>query len=123
LNQWDQAIQLAKAHNVKEIDKLLAKYASHLLEKDKILNAIELYRKANHFIDAAKLLFKVCCAIKRHFYLDFFFDLLRGDNFSHNIHFHAQFSRYQHTHDICFSFVLASVNSVSTLKVLSFMIL
>ncbi|XP_031567757.1 WD repeat-containing protein 35-like isoform X2 [Actinia tenebrosa] len=59
LNQWDQAIQLAKEHNVKEIDTLLAKYASHLLEKNKILNAIELYRKANHFIDAAKLLFKL----------------------------------------------------------------
>lgn len=43
LNQWDQAIQLAKEHNVKEIDTLLAKYASHLLEKNKILNAIELY--------------------------------------------------------------------------------
>ncbi|EDO46375.1 predicted protein [Nematostella vectensis] len=59
LNEWDLAIQLAKAHDVKEIDKLLAKYASHLLEKNKTLNAIELYRKANHFIDAAKLLFKL----------------------------------------------------------------
>ena len=43
LNQWDQAIELAKKHNVKEIDKLLAKYASHLLEKKKTLQAIELY--------------------------------------------------------------------------------
>lgn len=59
LNQWDQAIELAKRHNIKEIDTLLAKYATHLLEKNKTLDAIELYRKANHFIDAAKLLFKV----------------------------------------------------------------
>ena len=41
--QWDQAVELAKKHNVKEIDSLLVKYATHLLEKDKILNAVELY--------------------------------------------------------------------------------
>ena len=43
LNQWDQAIQLAKKHNIKEVDSLLVKYASHLMEKDKTLEAIELY--------------------------------------------------------------------------------
>ena len=43
LNQWDLAIDLAKQYNIKEIDTLLAKYASHLLEKNKTLNAIELY--------------------------------------------------------------------------------
>ncbi|XP_064652091.1 WD repeat-containing protein 35-like [Lineus longissimus] len=59
LNQWNTAIDLAKTHNVKEIDVLLAKYAQHLLEKNKTLNAIELYRKASHFLDAAKLLFKI----------------------------------------------------------------
>ena len=59
LNQWNQAIELAKAHNIREIGSLLAKYASHLLEKKKEIDAIELYRKANHFLDAAKLLFKV----------------------------------------------------------------
>jgi WD repeat-containing protein 35 len=58
--QWDQAVELAKQHNVKEIDTLLAKYASHLMEKEKVLSAIELYRKANHFTEAAKLLITVC---------------------------------------------------------------
>ena len=53
------AIDLAKTHNVKEIDSLLAKYAQHLLEKNKVFNAIELYRKAGHYLEAAKLLFKV----------------------------------------------------------------
>ena len=52
------AIDLAKTHNVREIDSLLAKYAQHLLEKNKIVNAIELYRKAGHYIEAAKLVFK-----------------------------------------------------------------
>lgn len=59
LNQWNEAIELAKKFNMKEIDGLLTKYASHLLEKNKIINAIELYRKANRFLDAAKLLYKV----------------------------------------------------------------
>lgn len=61
LNQWTTAIELAKSHNVKEIDALLTKYAQHLLQKKKIINAIELYRKAGNFLEAAKLLFKVSC--------------------------------------------------------------
>lgn len=43
-----------------EIDTLLAKYAKHLLDTDKTINAIELYRKASHYLDAAKLMYKVC---------------------------------------------------------------
>ncbi|WAR17526.1 WDR35-like protein [Mya arenaria] len=57
--KWNMAIDLAKTHNVREIDSLLAKYAQHLLEKNKIVNAIELYRKAGHHLEAAKLLFKI----------------------------------------------------------------
>jgi hypothetical protein len=41
--QWDLAVELAKKHNIKETDSLLAKYAAHLLENNKILDAIELY--------------------------------------------------------------------------------
>ncbi|XP_048453080.1 WD repeat-containing protein 35 [Rhincodon typus] len=59
LNQWNKAVELAKNHNMKEIGSLLAKYATHLLEKNKTLEAIELYRKAHHFLDAAKLMFKI----------------------------------------------------------------
>lgn len=59
LNQWNQAIDLAKEHNVKEIDSLLANYAKHLLSKQKILSAIELYRKAGRYLEAAKLMYKV----------------------------------------------------------------
>lgn len=44
---------------MKEIKSLLSKYASHLLEKNKTLEVVELYRKAHHFLDAAKLMFKV----------------------------------------------------------------
>lgn len=59
LNQWNKAVELAKSHSVKEIGSLLARYASHLLEKNKTLDAIELYRKASYFFDAAKLMFKI----------------------------------------------------------------
>jgi len=50
------------------------------------------------------------------FLSQFFFYLLHRNNFSH-IYFYAQSLHYQHTHDICFSFVLASINPVSTLNV------
>lgn len=59
LNQWNKAVELARTHNMKEIKSLLSKYASHLLEKNKILEAVELYRNAHHFLDAAKLMFKI----------------------------------------------------------------
>jgi WD repeat-containing protein 35 len=56
LNQWDQGVALAERHNFPQIEALLAKYASHLLEKRKTLEAVELYRKANHHTEAAQLL-------------------------------------------------------------------
>lgn len=59
LLQWNRAVELARTHNMKEIKPLLSKYALHLLEKNKNLEAVELYRKAHHFLDAAKLMFKV----------------------------------------------------------------
>ena len=33
LNQWDRAVEIAHEHNMSSVDELLAKYASHLLEK------------------------------------------------------------------------------------------
>ncbi|XP_068194364.1 WD repeat-containing protein 35 isoform X1 [Antennarius striatus] len=59
LNQWNKAVELTRTHNMKEIKSLLSKYASHLLEKNKTLEAVELYRKAHHFLEAAKLMFKI----------------------------------------------------------------
>lgn len=52
-------MELTRTYNMKEIKSLLSKYASHLLEKNKTLEVVELYRKAHHFLDAAKLMFKV----------------------------------------------------------------
>lgn len=44
---------------MKEINSLLCKYASHILDKNKTVEVVELYRKAGHFLGAAKLMFKV----------------------------------------------------------------
>lgn len=59
LNQWHTAISLAQQCNIQEIDGLLSKYAHYLLEKKKLLSAVELYRKANKFLDAAKMMLKL----------------------------------------------------------------
>ena len=33
LNQWDLAVDVAREHNISNVNELLAKYAAHLLEK------------------------------------------------------------------------------------------
>ncbi|XP_063218863.1 WD repeat-containing protein 35 isoform X3 [Bacillus rossius redtenbacheri] len=62
LNQWDQAIDLAKKYKLPDINSLLSKYAAHLLERGRLLETVELYRKANCLVDAAKLLYKLSAA-------------------------------------------------------------
>eukprot|EP00753_Platysulcus_tardus_P015766 PLAT5272.2.p1 GENE.PLAT5272.2~~PLAT5272.2.p1 ORF type:complete len:1194 (+),score=710.47 PLAT5272.2:43-3624(+) len=56
LNQWNHAVKLAEEHSFPQIETLFERYASHLLEKGAILEAIELYRKAQRHVDAARLL-------------------------------------------------------------------
>ncbi|GAB1603121.1 repeat-containing 35-like isoform X2 [Argonauta hians] len=58
LNHWNMAIDLAKKYSVKDIDAKLNTYMSHLLEKGRTMNASELYCKAGHYLEAAKLLMK-----------------------------------------------------------------
>ncbi|TPX70337.1 hypothetical protein SpCBS45565_g01735 [Spizellomyces sp. 'palustris'] len=59
LNQWNTAVDLAQRHSFKDIEALLTQYASHLLEKGKKLEAIELYRKANYCEKSANLLYEL----------------------------------------------------------------
>eukprot|EP00434_Breviolum_minutum_P016125 symbB.v1.2.014211.t2/scaffold1027.1/size171366/13 len=56
LNQWELAVNLAQQHNFQQIEGLLAKYAQHLLDKNKKIEAVQLYRKASRHTEAAKLL-------------------------------------------------------------------
>mmetsp|Transcript_32306 Transcript_32306/g.92700 ORF Transcript_32306/g.92700 Transcript_32306/m.92700 type:complete len:1232 (-) Transcript_32306:146-3841(-) len=59
LNQWDLAVNLAQQQNFQQIEGLLAKYAQHLLDKNKKIEAVQLYRKANRHTEAAKLLAQI----------------------------------------------------------------
>lgn len=59
LNQWDEGVKLAKQYNIGQVDQLLAKQANTLLQQNKTFNAIELYRKARHYLEAAKLMMGV----------------------------------------------------------------
>lgn len=52
-------MRLAKQYNIGQVDTLLARQATQYLTQNKIFNAIELYRKANHYLDAARLMFDV----------------------------------------------------------------
>lgn len=56
LNQWDQAVELAEAHRLPEIEGLLSRYAARLLAKDDLIAAVELYQKAHKHLEAAELL-------------------------------------------------------------------
>lgn len=56
LNHWDRALELAKTYKMAAIGELMTKYANHLLQNNKRLQAVELYRKANCPLEAAKLL-------------------------------------------------------------------
>ena len=59
LNQWNQAVELAEQNNFVQIEQLLQRYASLLIEKNKKTEAIELFRKANKNTDAARLLAEI----------------------------------------------------------------
>uniref|UniRef100_A0A7S1KLL8 Anaphase-promoting complex subunit 4 WD40 domain-containing protein n=1 Tax=Percolomonas cosmopolitus TaxID=63605 RepID=A0A7S1KLL8_9EUKA len=56
LNQWDKAVELAEKYKFGKIETLLYQYANHLVDKNKLPEAIELYQKANRNTDAAKLI-------------------------------------------------------------------
>ena len=50
---------MAKQYNITHVDALLAKQAKDFLDQNKIFNAIELFRKARHYLDAARLMFDI----------------------------------------------------------------
>ena len=47
LNHWDQAVDLARQHSLPQIETLLAQYAGRLLQDKRMLEAVQLYRKAS----------------------------------------------------------------------------
>jgi WD repeat-containing protein 35 len=59
LNQWDKAVELAEKHNFFQIGNLLNRYANHLMESNKKIEAIELFRRANKNTESAKILCQI----------------------------------------------------------------
>ncbi|VDM42438.1 unnamed protein product, partial [Toxocara canis] len=60
LNQWESAVQLSKTHNLRDVDALLGKYAEHLTgSNEKTLAAVQLYRRAGKFLEAARIVFDI----------------------------------------------------------------
>ena len=56
MHQWEVAVRLADSYKFPDIQSALGQYAKELLVSGKQLHAVELYRKANQHMDAARLL-------------------------------------------------------------------
>ena len=56
LNHWNIATEMAEKHGYMQVEGLLQQNATELLNKNKRLEAAELYRKANRNTEAAKIL-------------------------------------------------------------------
>jgi len=65
LNDWQRAVELAEKHDFPQIEGLLSKHVRGLLEKGDKLRAVELYRKANKGMEAAKLLASIAEEVSR----------------------------------------------------------
>jgi WD repeat-containing protein 35 len=59
LKQWSLGLQLAQRHKMPQINTLLFKHAAQLKDENRLLEAIELQRKAGRYLDAARLLVKL----------------------------------------------------------------
>lgn len=60
-NQWDEAIALAKQGNLSQVPDLLAQYASYLTSRNSLGKAVQLYYKANRYLDAVQIVHQVSC--------------------------------------------------------------
>ena len=63
LQHFQGAIEMAEQHNFPTVHKALAQYASQLIESGKLLQAVELYSKANQYTEAARLLTKIAADV------------------------------------------------------------
>ena len=54
LNQWDRALELAEEHDFPQVEGLLTRFAMTLIQQDRKLEVVELYRRANKPDEAAK---------------------------------------------------------------------
>ena len=59
VNMWNRAIALAEENHLEDVGQLLDKYAKYPIQRERLTEAIELYRKAGKHDEAATLLAKL----------------------------------------------------------------
>ena len=60
LNQWDMAVDLSKKYHLGDVESLLGKYAAELTgSNEKTMAAVQLFRKAGKYLQAARKVFEV----------------------------------------------------------------
>uniref|UniRef100_A0AC35UH30 ANAPC4_WD40 domain-containing protein n=1 Tax=Rhabditophanes sp. KR3021 TaxID=114890 RepID=A0AC35UH30_9BILA len=57
LNMWERAVELSKAHNIRDVPSLLSKYAMSITgNNEKTWATVQLYRKAGKYLEGSKIL-------------------------------------------------------------------
>lgn len=64
MNKWNLAVELAEKNNFFQIEGIINKFGSILMEKGKKMDLVELYRKAHRHSDAAKILINIAEDLK-----------------------------------------------------------
>lgn len=64
MNKWNLAVELAEKNNFFQIEGLVTKFCNILIEKNKKMDLVELYRKAHRHTEAAKMLIKIAEDLK-----------------------------------------------------------
>lgn len=60
LNHWDRALRLSNQFTVNvNVNQMFEKHVNDLLARGRTMDAIQLYRKAEKYLEAAELLFEV----------------------------------------------------------------
>ena len=65
LNKWNQAVDLAAAQNFPQVEQLLEKYAMRLIENNKVIDAVVLYKRANRHMEGGEASHGSCPKIFR----------------------------------------------------------
>jgi WD repeat-containing protein 35 len=58
-NQWNLAVELAEKNNLFQVEGLVNKFSTLLIEKNKKMELVEFYRKAHKHTESAKILIKI----------------------------------------------------------------
>lgn len=58
-NQWSLAVEIAEKNNILQLEGMVNKFSTLLIEKNKKMDLVEFYRKTHKHTEAAKILIKI----------------------------------------------------------------